>query len=184
MLSNVDEKENLARMRRGQLYFAFSPQLVAARRRCAGVVNRLNNSGELTRREIAAFWTEITGDDRPLPPPALTDEEDDAVLHEYPGLNVLSILTTVPISKWEAMSLSISTARFSTPACGTHPTDPDLRNGTNGPEMGKPITIGSDCWIGGNVTILPGVTIGDGCTVGAASVVTKVDSPSPSPRLL
>ena len=27
----------------------------------------------------------------------------------------------------------------------THPLDPFLRNGTNGPESGKPITIGEDC---------------------------------------
>lgn len=54
-----------------------------------------------------------------------------------------------------------------------HPTDPTLRNGTNGPESGRPITIGPDCWIGGNVIILPGVTIGKGVTVGAGSVVTK-----------
>lgn len=57
---------------------------------------------------------------------------------------------------------------------GTHPLDPYLRNGTNGPELGKPITVGEDCWIAGNVTILPGVSIGEGCTVGAGSVVTKV----------
>ncbi len=56
----------------------------------------------------------------------------------------------------------------------THPVDPDLRNGTRSPESGAKITIGEDCWIGGNVTILPGVTIGDGCTIGATSVVTKV----------
>lgn len=40
--------------------------------------------------------------------------------------------------------------------------------------MGKPITIGEDCWIGGNVIALPGVTIGKGVTIGAGSVVTKV----------
>lgn len=57
---------------------------------------------------------------------------------------------------------------------GTHPVDPAVRNGMEGPEMGAPITIGEDCWIGGNVTILPGVTIGKGSTVGAGSVVTKV----------
>ena len=39
--------------------------------------------------------------------------------------------------------------------------------------MAKPITIGNDCWIGGNAIICPGVSIGDGCTVGAGSVVTK-----------
>lgn len=57
---------------------------------------------------------------------------------------------------------------------GTHPLDPAIRNGTAGPENGGPITIGDDCWFGGNVTVLPHVTIGRGVTVGAGSVVTKV----------
>lgn len=35
------------------------------------------------------------------------------------------------------------------------------------------ILIGDGCWIGANVTILPGVSIGDGCIIGAGSVVTK-----------
>jgi len=57
---------------------------------------------------------------------------------------------------------------------GTHPLDPALRNGMQGPELGKEIHIGEDCWIGGSVVILPGVTIGKGATIGAGSVVTKV----------
>lgn len=57
---------------------------------------------------------------------------------------------------------------------GTHPLDPEVRNGTTGPEFGKEIHIDEDCWIGGNVIILPGVRIGTGATVGAGSVVTKV----------
>lgn len=35
------------------------------------------------------------------------------------------------------------------------------------------VKIGKNCWIGGNVTILPGVILGDNVTVGANSVVTK-----------
>lgn len=38
--------------------------------------------------------------------------------------------------------------------------------------INKPITIGSDCWIGAGAIVLGGVTIGDGTTVGAGTVVT------------
>ena len=55
----------------------------------------------------------------------------------------------------------------------THPVDPFVRNGLSGPEAGKPITVGEDCWFGGSVVVCPGVTIGRGVTVGAGSVVTK-----------
>lgn len=37
----------------------------------------------------------------------------------------------------------------------------------------RPVSIGSDVWIGDNVTILPGVHIGDGCVIGAGAVVTR-----------
>lgn len=36
-----------------------------------------------------------------------------------------------------------------------------------------PITIGSGCWLGGGVIVLPGVTIGAGAVIGAGSVVTR-----------
>ena len=44
----------------------------------------------------------------------------------------------------------------------------------NKPEcFGKPVNIGNNVWLGGNVVVLPGVTIGDNVVVGAGSVVTK-----------
>jgi maltose O-acetyltransferase len=36
-----------------------------------------------------------------------------------------------------------------------------------------PITVGRGCWLGANVTVLPGVRIGDGCVIAAGTVVTK-----------
>lgn len=58
----------------------------------------------------------------------------------------------------------------------TVPVDPAKRMGIRGPSLGRKIIIGSDCWIGGSATILPGRTIGKGSTVGAGSIVTKVGS--------
>lgn len=48
-----------------------------------------------------------------------------------------------------------------------------MRDGLRGLELGRPITVGDDCWLGGNVVVCPGVTIGRGVTVGAGSVVTR-----------
>lgn len=53
----------------------------------------------------------------------------------------------------------------------THPIDPVER--VSGLEYGKPVTIGNDCWIGGNATINPGVTLGDNVVVASGAVVTK-----------
>lgn len=40
-------------------------------------------------------------------------------------------------------------------------------------ETAYSITIGEDCWLGGNVVVCPGVTIGNRCIIAAGSVVTK-----------
>ena len=40
-------------------------------------------------------------------------------------------------------------------------------------EYDRPITIGDNCWIAGNVSVCGGVTIGEGSVIGAGSVVTR-----------
>lgn len=39
------------------------------------------------------------------------------------------------------------------------------------------VVVEDGCWLGGNVTVLPGVTIKKGCIVGAGAVVTKDTEP-------
>lgn len=133
----------------------------------------------------------INGDDTPLPPPIPNAEQDAAQFEDEPwikapfwvdygtnlrlGTNVFinfncTILDTCLVTIGSRTLIGPSVSFYS----GTHPLDPELRNGTKGPELGKEIHIEEDCWIGGNVVVLPGVRIGRGATVGAGSVVTKV----------
>ena len=64
---------------------------------------------------------------------------------------------------------------FIAPNCGFytagHPIDIEQRN--KGLEYAKPIKVGDNVWIGGNVVVLPGVTIGSNCVIGAGSLVVK-----------
>lgn len=68
---------------------------------------------------------------------------------------------------------------FIAPNCGFytagHPIDAKTRNEEL--EYAKPIEVGNDVWIGGNVVVLPGVKIGSNVVIGAGSVVNK-DIPS------
>nr|POE59364.1 putative acetyltransferase [Quercus suber] len=147
----------------------------------------LRGGSELSYGESSS----ITGDKTPLPPPAATEEEDEALFAEDAwveppvtvdyGTNVklgdnvfvnfnCTILDTVSVTIGARTLLASNVSLFS----ATHPLDPGVRNGTKGPELGGEIHIGEDCWIGGNVTILPNVKIGRASVVGAGSVVTKI----------
>lgn len=53
----------------------------------------------------------------------------------------------------------------------THPIQASKRY--NGFGLGKPITIGDNCWIGGHATISPGVTLGNNVVVASGTVATK-----------
>ncbi|EHK96989.1 putative acetyltransferase [Glarea lozoyensis 74030] len=125
-----------------------------------------------------------------MPPVGANEEEEAVLLQNEPyvdgpvkadyGFNIrlgVGSFINVNATFIDTCPITIGARTLVGPSCsfysGGHPLDPFLRNGTNGPEFGGPVDIGEDCWLGGNVIVLPGVTIGRGCTVGAGSVVTK-----------
>ncbi|KAL2000984.1 hypothetical protein VTN02DRAFT_2362 [Thermoascus thermophilus] len=180
----------LDKMRRGELFDAFAPDVVAARQRCKDACARFNNTGDVPRRRRVELWREIIQDKTPLPPPADDPAADEALFARDPwiegpiwlqyGTNVrlgegvyinynCTILDNCAVTVGARTLIGPNVSLYG--AC--HPLDPAVRDGTRGPEFGREIHIGEDCWIGGSVVILPGVTIGRGCTIGAGSVVTK-----------
>lgn len=60
-------------------------------------------------------------------------------------------------------------------ATAGHPILPELRRQVY--QYNMPVHIGSNCWLGAGVIVMPGVTIGDDTVIGAGSVVTR-DIPS------
>lgn len=55
----VDANENKRLMEAGQLYYAFTPDLIADRRRCAMACDRFNRAGGSSRRELAVMVKEL-----------------------------------------------------------------------------------------------------------------------------
>lgn len=142
----------------------------------------------------------IIEDRTPLPPPTPISEEDAELFSQEPwvcapihadyGCNLKvgpGVFLNFNTTFVDTCPIIIGARTLVGPNCsfysGTHPLDPALRNGTAGPELGKEIHIGEDCWFGGNVIVLPGVTIGKGSSIGAGSVVTKV-SAYPAPQCI
>ena len=52
-----------------------------------------------------------------------------------------------------------------------HPRDPQTRRDLL--ELARPISIGSNVWLGAAAIVLPGVSVGDDSIIGAGSVVTR-----------
>lgn len=54
-MAEPTEKE---KMLQGELYRAFTPELIAARSKCARACNRFNNAGDISRRRQVELWRE------------------------------------------------------------------------------------------------------------------------------
>ncbi|KAL9082084.1 MAG: hypothetical protein Q9159_006733 [Coniocarpon cinnabarinum] len=185
----LSAEENERRMLAGELYHAFTPRLTQERYRCRRALEKFNSLKDPSRRETVAAWRELTKDERPLPPQLADPQADEDQFHatdawvenrvhcDY-GFNIhIAPGAYCNMDCTYTMPIRIGARTLIGPSChfysGTHPLDPAIRNGIQGPESGAPIAIGEDCWICGNVTDVPPFTLVAG---NPARVIRKIES--------
>jgi maltose O-acetyltransferase len=158
------------KMLAGELYDPLDAELTAARTRARDLLWQLNATREADdakRRRILCELFGSGGETVWLQPPFYCDYGT----HIHLGARVYFNFNCVVLDVCE---VRIGDRTLIGPAvqiyAATHPLDAELRKSR---EFGKPVSIGSDVWVGGGAIILPGVTIGDRAVIGAGSVVTK-----------
>lgn len=161
------EKE---KMLAGELYDASDPELVQANQRARNLCRELNTGrAEETEIHRRICWELFGsgGDSVRIHAPFQCDYGSHIFLGEGVFFNfncVILDVCHVTIGDFTLLGpgVQIYTA--------THPLNAAARRTL---ESGKPVTIGSDVWLGGGAIICPGVTIGSRTVIGAGSVVTK-----------
>ncbi len=158
------------KMLAGELYDPLDPELVEARLRARdllAVLNATREADETGRRRVLRDLFGSGGDTVWLQPPFFCDYGTNIHLGEKVFFNFNCVVLDVCEVRIGARTLFGPAVQVYT---ATHPLDAELRKTR---ELGRPVTIGSDVWVGGGAIILPGVTIGDRAVIGAGSVVTK-----------
>jgi maltose O-acetyltransferase len=168
MISSQSEKE---KMLAGELYDACDEQLVVERKRARRLCREYNTTTEEEPLQRMEILRQLLGTC-----PAVTFIEPsfrcDYGYNIHVGENFTANFDLIILDVCE---VRIGRGCLIGPRVGiytaTHPLDRETR--ASGAELGKPVTIGNDVWIGGNAVINPGVEIGDNVVVASGSVVTK-----------
>ena len=159
------------KMLSGELYCADDPELNAARHRADLLCRQLNAlpmSEIVLRMQMLRQLLGQVGENCVINPQFRCDYGCNIRMGENVFINYnCVILDCAPVTFGDNV--------FIAPNCGFytagHPVDYPTRNAFL--EFAKPITVGDNVWIGGNVVVLPGVTIGSGSVIGAGSVVSR-----------
>jgi maltose O-acetyltransferase len=154
----------------GELYDPMDPELVTARVRARDLCQALNatrESDEEARRRILTELFGSGGGQVWMQPPFYCDYGSNIHLGQRVFFNFNCVVLDVCAVRVGDFTLFGPAVQIYT---ATHPLEAELRRTR---EFAKPITIGSDVWVGGAAVICPGVTIGSRSVIGAGSVVTR-----------
>ena len=161
------EKE---KMLDGEIYYANDKILIAERTFAKKLLHKLNVTEYLMNGNARQIL-------RQLLPNAHKKIYIEPSFHCDYGYNIYSgenVYFNVNCVILDTMKVEIGNNVFFGPGVqiytATHPLDAIERRTV---EFSKPVSIGNDCWIGGNAVICPGVKIGNGCVIGAGAIVTK-----------
>lgn len=163
-------KSERQKMLDGELYDPFDPELVAARVRARDLCQSLNATREGEQEERRRILRELVGAGGEtvwMQPPFFCDYGTNIELGERVFFNFNCVVLDVCKVSIGDYTLFGPGVQIYTPM---HPLNAELRRKE---EYGKPVTIGSDVWVGGGAIILPGVRIGSRAVIGAGSVVTR-----------
>ena len=151
----------------GELYDPNDLDLVRERERALGLCRALQSADEDERRRIARELFASGGDSVGVQPPFWCDYGSNISLGERVFFNFQCVvLDAAPVRIGDFTLFGPGVQIYTS----THPLDAVQRRTV---ESAKPVTIGSDVWVGGGAIILPGVTIGSRAVIGAGSVVTR-----------
>jgi maltose O-acetyltransferase len=165
-----DPDSEHAKMLRGDLYDPRDGQLVAARLRARQLLARFNASapGSQARELLLRELIPGAGANAYIEPPFACDYGDNITL----GANFYCNFDCVIL---DVAAVTIGRNVLFGPGvhvyAATHPLSFTARR--TGLELGAPVEIGDDAWIGGGAIVCPGVRIGARAVIGAGSVVTR-----------
>ena len=164
------EKE---KMLAGELYRASDPELVLERQRCRSLLHAFNTEpGEEQRLTLLRELLGRIGSGTSIQPPFACDYGSNVSIGDNVFVNFNAvILDCAPVTIGDGTQISPGVQLLA----ADHPRDPETRRDLL--ELARPISIGSNVWLGAAAIVLPGVSVGDDSIIGAGSVVTR-DIPS------
>ncbi len=159
------------KMLNGELYSPSDPELRKMHlhvKKLFGKYNKLDPSNEKKQDKLIKKILGSTGEKVHIQPPFYCDYGVNISVGENFFANYGCIILDVnKVTIGKNCMLAPNVCIFS----ATHPVRAEERY--NGVELGLPITIGDNCWIGGGAIINPGVTLGNNVVVASGAVVTK-----------